>query len=66
VIGLVQHGDEAAREKADYLLEVPAAPMFLSPVVNVIPLQWLAYAIAVRRGTDVDQPRNLAKSVTVE
>ncbi len=66
VIGLLQEGDEVARSKADYVLEVPAAPQFLSPVLNIIPLQWLAYAMAVRRGADVDQPRNLAKSVTVE
>ncbi len=66
VIGLVQAGDTQVREKADHLLEVPVAPPLLAPVVNVIPLQWLAYAIAVRRGADVDQPRNLAKSVTVE
>ena len=66
VIGLVQEGDRIARSKADYVLEVPEAPRFLAPILNVIPLQWLAYAIAVRRGADVDQPRNLAKSVTVE
>ncbi|MGC9468259.1 MAG: glutamine--fructose-6-phosphate transaminase (isomerizing) [Anaerolineae bacterium] len=66
VIGLVQDSDAIARSKADYVLEVPVAPPFLAPVVNTIPLQWLAYAIAVRRGADVDQPRNLAKSVTVE
>jgi len=66
VIGLLQAGDEVARSKADYVLEVPVAPQFLSPVLNIIPLQWLAYAVAVRRGADVDQPRNLAKSVTVE
>ncbi len=66
VIAVVQRGDEVARAKSDYVLEVPAAPSFLSPVINVIPLQWLAYAFAVRRGADVDQPRNLAKSVTVE
>lgn len=66
VIGVVQAGDVQVREKADYLLEVPVAPPLLAPVVNVIPLQWLAYAFAVRRGADVDQPRNLAKSVTVE
>jgi glucosamine--fructose-6-phosphate aminotransferase (isomerizing) len=45
---------------------VPAAPPLLTPVLTVIPLQLLAYHIAVRRGCDVDQPRNLAKSVTVE
>ncbi len=66
VIGLVERDDEIARENADYLLEVPTAPPLLAPIVNVMPLQWLAYAIAVRRGADVDQPRNLAKSVTVE
>jgi len=66
VIALLQEGDEIARRKADYVLEVPVTSPFLTPVLNVIPLQWLAYAIAVRRGADVDQPRNLAKSVTVE
>jgi glutamine---fructose-6-phosphate transaminase (isomerizing) len=66
VIGLVQEGDVLARCKADYVVEVPVAPSFLAPVLNIIPLQWLAYAFAVRRGADVDQPRNLAKSVTVE
>ncbi len=66
VIGLVQEDDTIARSKADYVMEVPSAPPFLAPILNVIPLQWLAYAIAVRRGADVDQPRNLAKSVTVE
>jgi len=66
VIGLVQENDTVARAKADYVMEVPATSPYLAPVLNVIPLQWLAYAIAVRRGADVDQPRNLAKSVTVE
>ena len=66
VIGLVERDDAVASEKADYLLEAPKAPPLLAPIVNVMPLQWLAYAIAVRRGADVDQPRNLAKSVTVE
>ncbi len=66
VIALLQEGDEIARRKADYVLEVPVTSPFLTPVLNIIPLQWLAYAIAVRRGADVDQPRNLAKSVTVE
>jgi glucosamine--fructose-6-phosphate aminotransferase (isomerizing) len=50
VIALIQEGDEIARSKADYVLEVPATSPYLAPVVNVIPLQWLAYAIAVRRG----------------
>jgi glucosamine--fructose-6-phosphate aminotransferase (isomerizing) len=50
----------------DFVLEVPHAPELLTPIVMTIPLQLLAYDIAVRRGCDVDQPRNLAKSVTVE
>jgi len=66
VIALATEGDEAIQDKADYVLRVPPTPYLLSPVVNVIPLQLLAYHIAVRRGADVDQPRNLAKSVTVE
>ena len=48
------------------MISLPAAPPLLAPVVTVMPLQLLAYHIAVRRGCDVDQPRNLAKSVTVE
>ena len=66
VIALATEGDEEIGEKADYVLAVPPTPTLLSPVVNVIPLQLLAYHLAVRRGCDVDQPRNLAKSVTVE
>ena len=66
VIAVVQQGDTLARERADYVLEVPVSSPYLSPVLNAIPMQWLAYAFAVRRGADVDQPRNLAKSVTVE
>jgi glucosamine--fructose-6-phosphate aminotransferase (isomerizing) len=48
------------------LIELPPAPELLAPLLEIIPLQLLAYHIAVRRGCDVDQPRNLAKSVTVE
>ena len=66
VVALVTEGDELVTEKADYVLMVPEVPELLSPIVNVVPLQLLAYHIAVRRGADVDQPRNLAKSVTVE
>jgi glutamine---fructose-6-phosphate transaminase (isomerizing) len=66
VIALATEGDEAIRDKADHVLYVPAAPPLLAPIVNVMPLQLLSYHIAVRRGADVDQPRNLAKSVTVE
>ena len=50
----------------DFVIEVPHAPELLAPILMVVPLQLLAYDIAVRRGCDVDQPRNLAKSVTVE
>jgi glucosamine--fructose-6-phosphate aminotransferase (isomerizing) len=66
VIGLATEGDELIAGKADHVLYVPRTPKLLSPVVNVVPLQLLAYHIAVWRGADVDQPRNLAKSVTVE
>ncbi len=66
VVAVATEGDEVIASKADRVLWVPAAPTLLQPVVNVIPLQLLAYHIAVLRGCDVDQPRNLAKSVTVE
>jgi len=63
----VAHADDAfIREKADELLPIPRSHELLSPVLAVVPLQLLAYEIAVGRGADVDQPRNLAKSVTVE
>ncbi|MFQ3645762.1 MAG: glutamine--fructose-6-phosphate transaminase (isomerizing) [Anaerolineae bacterium] len=66
VVAVVTQGDRIMPTKADYVIELPACPPLLSPLVNVIPLQLLAYHIAVLRGADVDQPRNLAKSVTVE
>ncbi|MEP7285999.1 MAG: glutamine--fructose-6-phosphate transaminase (isomerizing) [Chloroflexota bacterium] len=66
VIAIATEGDTFIASKADHMLYVPEVPEFLSPVVTVIPLQLLAYYIAVNRGRDVDQPRNLAKSVTVE
>jgi glucosamine--fructose-6-phosphate aminotransferase (isomerizing) len=66
VIAVVTAGDHLAREAADHLIELPPAPDLLAPLLEIIPLQLLAYHIAVRRGCDVDQPRNLAKSVTVE
>ena len=66
VIAVATEGDTAIEAEADYVIFVPEATPLLSPVVNVIPLQLLSYHIAVRRGCDVDQPRNLAKSVTVE
>jgi glutamine---fructose-6-phosphate transaminase (isomerizing) len=66
VIAVVTEGDHIAREIADHVIEVPTAPELLAPILEIVPLQLLAYHIAVRRGCDVDQPRNLAKSVTVE
>lgn len=66
VIALATAGDTAIQREADHVIFVPKTPTLLAPVVNVIPLQLLSYHIAVRRGADVDQPRNLAKSVTVE
>lgn len=66
VIALSTEGDGEIRDNADYVLTVPSAPPLLTPILTVIPLQLLAYHLAVRRGCDVDQPRNLAKSVTVE
>ena len=66
VIAVVTAKDHLAREAADHIIELPHAPELLSPLLEIIPLQLLAYHIAVRRGCDVDQPRNLAKSVTVE
>src|SRR5246127_1668729 len=66
VIALATEGDEEIKEAADHILYIPPAPEELSPILEIVPLQLLAYHIAVRRGCDVDQPRNLAKSVTVE
>jgi glucosamine--fructose-6-phosphate aminotransferase (isomerizing) len=66
VIAVATEGDELVQSMADHILWVPETPWMLSPVVTVIPLQILAYHIAAIRGLDVDQPRNLAKSVTVE
>ena len=63
---IASDGDEGAREIADDVLWVPKAHWLINPILTVIPLQMLAYHIAVMRGLDVDQPRNLAKSVTVE
>ncbi|HVW87556.1 MAG TPA: glutamine--fructose-6-phosphate transaminase (isomerizing) [Bryobacteraceae bacterium] len=66
VVAIVTEGDREIRKVADDVIEIPAAPDLLSPILEIVPLQLLAYHIAVRRGCDVDQPRNLAKSVTVE
>ncbi len=66
VISVVTEGDRLARDTSDHIVEIPAAPELIAPILEIVPLQLLAYHIAVRRGCDVDQPRNLAKSVTVE
>jgi glucosamine--fructose-6-phosphate aminotransferase (isomerizing) len=70
VVALTTRGDDKLRsildDSRDFVLELPQTPDLLTPIMMVLPLQLLAYDIAVRRGCDVDQPRNLAKSVTVE
>ncbi|MGH2728524.1 MAG: SIS domain-containing protein, partial [Actinomycetota bacterium] len=66
VIAIATEGDTEVGRHADHVLEVPAAHQLFTPELVAVPLQMLAYEIAVMRGTDVDQPRNLAKSVTVE
>ena len=66
VIALATQGDTRIKDIADHVLYVPPALSFIAPILNVIPLQLLSYYIAVERGSNVDQPRNLAKSVTVE
>ncbi|MGE0703908.1 MAG: SIS domain-containing protein, partial [Vicinamibacterales bacterium] len=70
VIAIAARGDDKLRtilnDDNDFVVEIPRSPELLTPIVAVVPLQLLAYHIAVRRGCDVDQPRNLAKSVTVE
>jgi glucosamine--fructose-6-phosphate aminotransferase (isomerizing) len=66
VIALATEGDEEIKEAVDHVLYIPPSPDELSPILEIVPMQLLAYHIAVRRGCDVDQPRNLAKSVTVE
>eukprot|EP01012_Entosiphon_sulcatum_P067789 TRINITY_DN97621_c0_g1_i1.p1 TRINITY_DN97621_c0_g1~~TRINITY_DN97621_c0_g1_i1.p1 ORF type:complete len:615 (-),score=88.26 TRINITY_DN97621_c0_g1_i1:75-1919(-) len=66
VVAVATEGDTLIPTKADHVLFIPPCPWFLSPVLTIIPLQLLSYHIAILRGCDVDQPRNLAKSVTVE
>jgi glutamine---fructose-6-phosphate transaminase (isomerizing) len=66
VVAVVTQGDEEAYKTADHVIELPPTTDLLGPILEIVPLQLLAYHIAVRRGCDVDQPRNLAKSVTVE
>ena len=66
VLSIVTEGDKSIKSLSDMVFEVPETMPFLAPIINVIPLQLLAYHAAVKRGCNVDQPRNLAKSVTVE
>ncbi len=66
VIAIAEKPDTDLEEKVDAVIEIPSTNKFLMPIVSAIPMQLIAYHIAVLRGTDVDQPRNLAKSVTVE
>jgi glucosamine--fructose-6-phosphate aminotransferase (isomerizing) len=66
VVALATRGDDSIANLADAVIPIPPAPHCLQPLLMAIPLQLLAYHVAVRRGCDVDQPRNLAKSVTVE
>lgn len=66
IIGIVTEGDSVIRNIADHVLEVPEMPECLSPIITSVPLQLLSYYIAINKGKNVDMPRNLAKSVTVE
>jgi len=66
VIAVATEGDDKIKKICKHVIEIPPATELLKPILSVVPLQLLAYHIAVRRGCDVDQPRNLAKSVTVE
>jgi glucosamine--fructose-6-phosphate aminotransferase (isomerizing) len=66
VLSVLTEGDSMSSLVSDHVIRIPPSSDLLSPILSVIPLQLLAYHIAVRRGCDVDQPRNLAKSVTVE
>jgi len=66
VLAVITQGNKEIRKKANWAIEVPETSEAISPIINVVPLQLLAYHVSVKRGCDVDQPRNLAKSVTVE
>jgi glucosamine--fructose-6-phosphate aminotransferase (isomerizing) len=66
IIAIVTEGDTVVKEIADHIIEIPETDEILVPLISVVPLQLLSYHIAVMRGCNVDQPRNLAKSVTVE
>jgi glucosamine--fructose-6-phosphate aminotransferase (isomerizing) len=66
IIAIVTEGDETVKDIADHIIEIPESDEILVPLLATIPFQLLSYHIAVMRGCNVDQPRNLAKSVTVE
>ncbi len=66
IIAVIAEGDEHGKSVADFAIEIPVTTECLMPILISIPLQLLAYHIAINKGRDVDQPRNLAKSVTVE
>ena len=66
VLAVVQEGQKNVSEKIDHIIEIPECPDFIAPVLAAIPLQLIAYFTALERGCNIDKPRNLAKSVTVE
>jgi glucosamine--fructose-6-phosphate aminotransferase (isomerizing) len=66
IISIITQGDVTVKELSDYYIEIPEVKEMLVPILATVPLQLLAYHIAINRGCNVDQPRNLAKSVTVE
>jgi len=66
VIAIINEGDTEAEQIVDDVIKMPSVPDIISPVLSVVPLQLFAYYVALLRGCNVDQPRNLAKSVTVE
>ena len=65
-MALVNQGDDKVRKLANHVIEIPPSSELLLPILEIVPLQLLAYHVALLRGCDVDKPRNLAKSVTVE
>ena len=65
-VAIATEGDEGIRDSADHVIYIPRTSPDLTPILSAIPMQLISYYMAVRRGCDVDQPRNLAKSVTVE
>lgn len=66
IISVVTRGDELVKQMSDYCIEIPQTQELLTPLISCVPLQLLAYHVAVLRGCNVDKPRNLAKSVSVE